>query len=428
MTPIPLMLFSDAVSAPSGLARISRELLTRIQQNMPDVFRVCSIGYGGSSSTKIPWHQYSWQYSDDWVIHDLPEIWHDFAGEQKGIFLTIQDAGRMFWLARPETCSDGVVQRFLRRKPFQKWGYFPIDATGPRDRLSGTLRGCLLGYDRVLAYTKWAESVLLRTLGMSAADDLQLHSIPHGIDTSIFYPRGRKWRQMFGTLTVGKKASIADDETLIGIVATNQFRKDFGLGFEVVSALSKTRKVRLWIHTDSFDRHWAIPYLFSDFELTGDEHILSAGCLDDETMAKLYSSCDLTLGIGNGEGWGLPLGESLACGTPVIHGNYGGGACFVPKTMLVEPVASRLEGVYSCRRMVYRAEDWVKVALEALPLKSDESLLPEWCDWQGPTLWNEWKKWLLRGVRDVESGPSPVEAGSSRLTELEVPHDSPTQR
>ena len=44
----------------------------------------------------------------------------------------------------------------------------------------------------------------------------------------------------------------------------------------------------------------------------------------DEQMARMYSACNVTLGIGNGEGYGYPIFESLACGVPCIHGTYSG--------------------------------------------------------------------------------------------------------
>jgi hypothetical protein len=145
MNPIPLMIFSDTPSAPSGLARICRDLATRIATHCSDVFKVATIGYGGPTSRHLPFHQYSWTYNDEWIIHDLPEVWKDFAGNEWGIFLSIQDPSRMIWFARPEACTDRHVRQFLSTPPFEKWGYFPIDATGPNNRLNFILKECLLG-------------------------------------------------------------------------------------------------------------------------------------------------------------------------------------------------------------------------------------------------------------------------------------------
>jgi len=142
---VPILIFSDSVSGPSGLARIARDIATRIAQNLSDVVKVATIGYGAAGSSRLPFTQYSWQYNDEWIIHDLPEVWEDFAGDEQGIFLSIQDPSRMLWFARPETCSDTNVAQFLVSPPFKKWGYFPIDASGPQGRLSYALKECLKG-------------------------------------------------------------------------------------------------------------------------------------------------------------------------------------------------------------------------------------------------------------------------------------------
>ena len=203
------------------------------------MFELATVGHGGCGNYHLPFRQYSWQFNDDFIIRDLPDVWQDFAGERRGIVLTIHDPSRMLWFARPEACDDPRIRQYLASAPFEKWGYFAIDATGPNNKLSGVLKECLLGYDRILCYSKWAEKIVANTLGISEASDRDLQSIPHGIDSEIFYPRGKKWRQMFGQLTAGINLSIKPDEFLLGIVATNQFRKDYGLAIQVCAELAK---------------------------------------------------------------------------------------------------------------------------------------------------------------------------------------------
>ena len=392
---IPLLIFSDAISAPTGLARITRDIATRVAANLGDVFKVGTIGYGGSGSSRFLFQQYSWTHNNEWIIHDLPEIWQDFAGDQKGIFLSVYDPHRMLWLARPETCSDVRVRRFLEKTPFLKWGYFPIDATGPHNKLSVMLRECLLGYDRILCYSEWARQIVENTIGTDEAKQRDLDQRPHGIDTSVFYPRERHYqREQFGKLAVGKDVSIGADEFLIGIVATNQARKDYGLGISTVAEIAKERKVRLWIHTDALDRHWSIPYLLSDFGLTG-HNFISLSQHSDDTMAKLYSACDVTLGIGLGEGFGYPIFESLACSTPCIHGNYGGAAEHLPVEMRVHAFGTRFEGVYNCVRPVYGPYLWAEFAQRKI-FRQPVSL-PGHLDWNN--LWPRWEEWFRAGIK-----------------------------
>ena len=276
---------------------------------------------------------------------------------------------------------------------FKKWGYFPIDASGPNGRLSYALKECLKGYDRILAYSEWSEKIILNSLGISASEDRDLQNLPHGIDSNVFYPRGRKWRQNFGQLSVRRPVTIADKELLVGIVATNQPRKDYGLAMQVCSQLAKRHRLRLWIHTDSLDRHWSLPYLLTDYDMNNAEHIVSTSIIDNDTLAKLYSACDVTLGIGNAEGFGYPIFESLACGTPCIHGNYGGAPEHMPKELLVEPAGARHECVFNCVRQVYDASKWVERVEFAI---KHEYGFPEHLAWKN--LWSRWEKWFRKGI------------------------------
>jgi glycosyltransferase involved in cell wall biosynthesis len=44
--------------------------------------------------------------------------------------------------------------------------------------------------------------------------------------------------------------------------------------------------------------------------------------LAEPNMAKMYQAFDLTLNVSRGEGFGIPIIESQACGVPVIGQNY----------------------------------------------------------------------------------------------------------
>lgn len=114
----------------------------------------------------------------------------------------------------------------------------------------------------------------------------------------------------------------------------------------------------------------------------------------DEWMAAAYSCCDVTLAIGAGEGFGYPLVESQACGVPVVHGNYAGGGCFVPKNNLVdEPAGFYLDGLTNIRRPVYGHADWIMKILGGNLQVGDMAPL-RW-----PLVWPQWKSWFLEGLQ-----------------------------
>ena len=152
----------------------------------------------------------------------------------------------------------------------------------------------------------------------------------------------------------------------------------------------------IWAHVDRFQAHWDLVEMANSFGLSN-RVIFTNGFLSDEVMAMAYSGCDVTLGIGAGEGVGLPLMESLACGTPVIHGKYAGGTDFVPDSFLVEPAAFRWDGgPYFSRRPVFRATDWADKIEDALRYKQELSLLDPRYYWRN--LWPRWSDWLISGV------------------------------
>ena len=393
----PLLILSDSPTSGTGLGRITRDLATRIAQHMPDVYRVATAGYGGDYSRALPFAQYHIDFKD-WVVYNLPEIWSDFAGDEQGIIFTIWDASRLLWFARPENCPDPRLQQFLQAAKFKRWAYLPIDATGPNDKLTAVLKHTIEGYDRILAYSAWAAEIVDRTLGHVCCEWR-----PHGINTSVFYPRHRHTaRHGFGQridarTREGRFFAVPDDSTLVGIVATNQTRKDWGLGIQVAAELRKDRPVTLWLHTDTLERHWSIPALLNDFGFNTkpNEVVVTTVPLTDEQMAWCYSACDVTLGIGNGEGYGFPIFESLACGVPCIHGDYGGAPEHMPDEMLVEWEGYRLEGPYNCVRPFYHVQNWTGRTKYVLSHRKVVGLPPH-LDWKN--LWPNWEEWLRRGV------------------------------
>lgn len=394
--PVPLLLISDHPSASTGLARITRDLAVRIHEHMSDVFRVGVAGYGGPGSRKFGFAQYNLEGMSDWVLPTLPDIWEDFAGDERGILLVIWDLSRIGWLLRPEmNCENPVLRQFLQSKPFQIWTYLPIDASGPNDRLTFPLKESLKGSDRILAYGKWAAGVLDRTMDLP---DGTTQYLPHGIDCSVFYPRDRKYcRAFFVAITQSFSilsnpiGTIDDDEILVSIVSTNQARKDFALGIEAFSILSKSQKARLWIKVDALERHYSIPALLLDYGIA-DKTMISLSDLSDESLAQAYSASDITFGIAP-EGFGFCMAESLACGTPCITGSYANNIELVPKGMQVDPVAFRYEGVYASQRPVYNPHTWAQCA--SFWLKERTSLDPQY-DWNN--LWPRWQTWLKEGI------------------------------
>jgi glycosyltransferase involved in cell wall biosynthesis len=186
---------------------------------------------------------------------------------------------------------------------------------------------------------------------------------------------------------------------LLGGVATNQVRKELGLWAEVCAGLAERLRgeVRFWLHVDLEVRHWSVPALIADFALGELVEVTTPPC-NDEWLASRYRQCACTFLPSAGEGFGYPLFESLACGAPVVHGAYGGGASVMSTCglshLLVEPREWRLEGMHNCVRPVYRADDFVSAIISVLDQRVDGAV--DHLAWM--KLGHQWKRWFREGL------------------------------
>ena len=402
--PIPFMLLSDHVSCYSGFGRIAREISTRFHKNLSDVYKFASMGCGAPDNPEFPWPQYQVTL-DDWTVTNLPEIWHDFAGDEFGVLCVIWDPSRLGWLVNPamdeSLQTKSILRNFLMRKPFQTWIYAPVDAEGPHERFTYPLTKRLAMFDRILAYTRFGARTIEKSLLDVEGRNDPIPDIPHGIDTTVFFERDRQWsRAAFVQNTrcfnlLGKPVTpIGKDEALVSIVATNQERKNVALGIQAFALIAKDRKARLWLHCDTLERHWSIPTLLTDFGVL-DKAVISTGYLPDANMAAAYSAADVFLGVGN-EGFGLPHGEALACACPVATGSYGGGSQVVEDSGLqvVAPIATEIRGVWNMVHPVYDPQHWADYANKVIGTRVKLAPRYHWSN-----LWPEWEKWFRDGVK-----------------------------
>jgi glycosyltransferase involved in cell wall biosynthesis len=377
------MLMSDSPSQMTGLARITKDIAL-IAAKQPE-FRVASYGRGGLGSIQLPFHQYDFAEERQWGENTLRDVWTDFSRHEPGVLMTVWDPSRLGWLAQPR--MGGEMEKWLRARPFKLWGYMPVDSFGPNGRLTGYVKDALQGFDRLLAYTLWGKQVLEDTLGQ------EVDWLPHGYNPQVFQPYPKAMgRQLLG---------LPEEVPLVGMVAANQARKDYGVAFQAfVELRRRVPNSHLWLHTDVLERHWSVPALISDFGLHQSVHVTRAGELNNTALAHCYSACDVTMLPSGGEGWGFPITESMACGVPCVHGNYGGGVEQIPdQVCLVDPVAMRLDTMWNSVRPVWNPIDWTDRLQRLLeePLSSEVfTRAVEHLQWQnlGPS----WAKWLKAGL------------------------------
>jgi glycosyltransferase involved in cell wall biosynthesis len=147
--------------------------------------------------------------------------------------------------------------------------------------------------------------------------------VPHGVDTKVFRPHDR-------TEARGK-LGVPDDVFLVGMVAANKgnpSRKSFVAALEAFAEFRRKHdNAVLYLHTDlegTFSQ--GVP-LAPVIEALGipedaishpDPYTIHFHPMTGNTMSLVYSAMDVLLNPATGEGFGIPVLEAQACGTPAV--------------------------------------------------------------------------------------------------------------
>lgn len=377
---IPFMLVGDGPQEPTGLGRIARDLSGLLYgSDLPIDF----VQVGG----QVPpvwraWTHYPLDRAEDWGAACVEALWRSHFGSDPGILMLVWDPGRLAYYRNLSI-------------PVQRWAYTAVDSENIRASIGGPAAAAVGEFDQILGYGRYGAGVL-KTLR-----DQPVKYLPHGVETDVFATPPTATEAQWVQQTLG--AYFRSEHLLVGCVATNQPRKDLALYFHTLAVLrDRGLKVYGWLHTDTLVKDWAVQQLVEDFGLVKRVTVTLSGQLTDRQLALLYQTCDATIAPGLGEGFGYPIIESLAAGTPVVHGDFGGGRELVPKREWRFPVrALRLESVYAMKRPVFNAEDVANAIERVITWKQQIGLEASraYCNgsvahlnWQA--LWPRWKSWF----------------------------------
>jgi glycosyltransferase involved in cell wall biosynthesis len=148
--------------------------------------------------------------------------------------------------------------------------------------------------------------------------------VPLGVDSEKFYPGDRSEAR--------EKLGLEPDAFYVGVVGRNQPRKRLDLTLEAFADWVRNNDVpnaRLLLHVaPTGDRGFDLKPLVRHFGLERGRVLLStpntgAGA-PDEQLRLFYSAFDCYLTTTQGEGWGLPCLEAMACGTPCLVPDHSG--------------------------------------------------------------------------------------------------------
>jgi glycosyltransferase involved in cell wall biosynthesis len=180
---------------------------------------------------------------------------------------------------------------------------------------------------RVRLFFQQSEAVPL-AMSRFAEEKLQDYDpiyVPHGIDTSVYRPI-EDVRSLFG---------ISEDRFIVGMVAANKgnpSRKSFVAALQAFGEFHRKHpEALLYLHTDVDGQFSAGVPLEPVMDAVGippealrvtSQYAIHFDPTPPQVMAKLYNAMDVLLQPSTGEGFGIPIVEAQACGTPVITTDF----------------------------------------------------------------------------------------------------------
>lgn len=184
----------------------------------------------------------------------------------------------------------------------------------------------------------WVKKPNVRPLAMSkhgqtmlAREGIESIYIPHAIER-VFQPT-KIFKDDRGELLTGNNLmGVADYDFIVLMNSANKGvlpnRKSFGEAMLAFSIFAATKKdVKLYLHTEDIGsmgginlRRLISSLAIEDKVVFADQYALRLG-YPKEALAAIYSAADVLLAPSMGEGFGIPVIEAQACGTPVIVSN-----------------------------------------------------------------------------------------------------------
>jgi len=344
--------YTPALKQTGGIGRYARELTGALASVDPsNAYRLFAAGSKSAELPDLPGGNFSWRstrVSSKW----LARLWH-----RAGIPLPIEtitgpiDLYHATDFVLPPTRSGTRTLLTVHDLSFIR---VPTAASPPlKAYLDAVVPPSVAAADHILADSE-----------ATKADLIELYRTP-GDKITVLYsgvnPRFRRVDDAEALRRVRLKYGLANSYILS--VGTVQPRKNYS---RVVEALSALRQAGHDLHyVIAGGSGWLEDELEATIEREGmGEYVHLLGLVDDEDLPALYSGARALVMISLYEGFGLPVLEAMACGTPVITSNLsslpevGGSAALLVDphdTEAVQDAILRLEADAATRTRLIKA-------------------------------------------------------------------------
>jgi len=288
--------FSNAPWGPSGYSNQTALFVPRIKELGHEMSITAFWGLQGG---RLDWHGVP-VFSGAFDPHGQDVMGFYAKSWKADILLTLYDT----WVMN----LDGPNMEGI---PFVPW--FPVDHEPMPEGVYDRLKRAMVA----IAYSK---------SGVREAADrgLEVEYVPHGVETEVFKPKMREISR--------KQIGLPQDCFIASIVAMNKGippRKAWPQQLQAFAEFHKKHPdSKLYLHTLMTPEVggynlWDLVQMLGlqDAVIVPEQYQYIAGYPTD-FIADVYNASDVLMSATMGEGFGIPIIEAQACGTPVILGGW----------------------------------------------------------------------------------------------------------
>jgi len=291
----------DSPTVDTGFGVVSNNIIKQLIKHGHEIVVLGINTYGDPYDPQLfPFKIYPCTPGSHEQLYGINKLWSIVEFEQPDILFFLNDP----WMIRD------YLKNQPKKYPYMKMvAYYPTDG-GP---LKKEWVDMLSSFSAQVCYSKYAEQVITESNG--GIRPKNLYQVYHGVDTKTFKPIDQR------ATRVGLE--LNPNDFIVGMVARNQFRKRFDLLIRGFADFAKDKPdVKLYLHTSLHDVGFDIEELAQQASI-GDKLILTSGVtpakgISSDELNQVYNSFDVNCLISLGDGFGLPVAESMAVGCPQL--------------------------------------------------------------------------------------------------------------
>lgn len=337
MEKIRLMWCSDFMQAPTGYGTVTKNILTRLQKTGRYEIYHQAFQYIGQSIDidgihVLPMNK---ECNPPNIAKDVLAMHIDKYKPDVVVFLC--DSFFVTYLADPNYSLGKAKTMF----------YMPIDGEPVPFGCEGVFRRM----DKIIAMSKFGRDIIKRDL------NIDCEVIYHGYDKENYKPMDKA--------EIKKKLNL-QDKFVIGVVGRNQGRKVHSELFKAFKKfLERNPDAILYMHCDPMDPQGINLLAFAQF-LKIDKSVFFTKMpgfgygVETSKLNEIYNLFDIHTLTTTGEGFGIPILESMACGIPNALPDYTTSRELIEGRGELARIATLITGTYFVERGMVDKDDIVE--------------------------------------------------------------------